>query len=158
MAKIYRVLQVTTESVSLRKCPYDNWFANKAYFSAITVTNISQIKKSTGPKLRQRHPMYTPFTFTFTFTLLLQQLEFVRHSTCVSKVEPHRPMLNNKMSSPFGSPISSAKRWNVDRGTTISRRQNLVCASRINAPYSLRQRCMPTEHDDRYSCTLTSDE
>ena len=29
------------ESVSLRKCPYDHWLTNKAYLSAITVTNIS---------------------------------------------------------------------------------------------------------------------
>ena len=42
MAKIYCVLQVTTESVSLRKCPYDKWLTDKAYLSAITVTNISQ--------------------------------------------------------------------------------------------------------------------
>ena len=30
------------ESVSLRKCPYDRWLANKAHLSAVTVTNISQ--------------------------------------------------------------------------------------------------------------------
>ena len=30
------------EWVSLRKCPYDHWLTNKAYSSAITVTNISQ--------------------------------------------------------------------------------------------------------------------
>ena len=28
--------------VNLRKCPYDHWLTNKAYLSAITVTNISQ--------------------------------------------------------------------------------------------------------------------
>ena len=28
------------EPVSLRKCPYDHWLTNKAYLSAITVTNI----------------------------------------------------------------------------------------------------------------------
>ena len=30
------------ESVSLRKCPHDHWLTNKAYLSAITVTNITQ--------------------------------------------------------------------------------------------------------------------
>ena len=74
-----------------------------------------------------------------------------RHKTCVSKVEPQRPMLNKKMSSPSGSPISSAKRWNVDRGTTIRRRQNLVWASRINAPNSLRQRCIPVKQHNWYN-------
>jgi len=29
------------ESVSLRKCPYDHGLTNKAFLSAITVTNIS---------------------------------------------------------------------------------------------------------------------
>jgi len=28
------------ESVSLRKCPYDHWLANKAYLSGITVASI----------------------------------------------------------------------------------------------------------------------
>ena len=28
--------------VSLRKCPYDHWFANKAYLSCTTVTDTSQ--------------------------------------------------------------------------------------------------------------------
>ena len=31
----------TTESVSLRKCPYDHRLTSKAYLSAITATNIS---------------------------------------------------------------------------------------------------------------------
>jgi len=31
-----------TESVSLRKCPYDHELANKAHLSAITMTNMSQ--------------------------------------------------------------------------------------------------------------------
>jgi len=39
MAKIYRVIQ-KIESVRLRKCPHDHLLANKAYLSAITVTNI----------------------------------------------------------------------------------------------------------------------
>ena len=30
------------ESVSLRKCPYDHWLANKVYLSAVMVTNISE--------------------------------------------------------------------------------------------------------------------
>jgi len=30
------------ESASLRKCPYDPWLTNKAYLSAVTVTNFSQ--------------------------------------------------------------------------------------------------------------------
>ena len=39
MANIYRVIQ-EIESVSLRKCPYDRWRANKAYLSAVIMTNI----------------------------------------------------------------------------------------------------------------------
>jgi len=31
-----------TESVSLRKYPYNQWLTNKVYLSAITVTNISR--------------------------------------------------------------------------------------------------------------------
>ena len=31
-----------TESVSLRKCPYQHWLTSKAYLSAVTVTNIYQ--------------------------------------------------------------------------------------------------------------------
>ena len=41
IAKIYRVNSNKIESVSFRKCPYDYWLTNKAYASAITVTNIS---------------------------------------------------------------------------------------------------------------------
>jgi len=58
------------ESVSLRKCPYDHWVTNKAYLSAITVTNIyqSSIYKMEakirwhryGTKLRHCQPMYRP--------------------------------------------------------------------------------------------------
>ena len=40
MAKIYRVVQITNESVSLRKCPYDHRLNNKVYFSDITPTNF----------------------------------------------------------------------------------------------------------------------
>ena len=39
MVKTYRV---KIELLSLRKCPYDHWLTNKAYLSAITVTNISK--------------------------------------------------------------------------------------------------------------------
>ena len=67
--------------------------------------------------------------------------------TCVSKVEPQRAVLSRKISSPFGSPISSAKRWNVDRGTTIRRRQNSICASGMKGLYSRRQRCIPVIHE-----------
>jgi len=42
MAKIYRVIQIKIESFSLRKCPHDHYLTNKAYLSAVTVTNISQ--------------------------------------------------------------------------------------------------------------------
>jgi len=43
MAKIYRACYSDkTESVSLSKCPCDHRLNNKAYLSAITVTNISQ--------------------------------------------------------------------------------------------------------------------
>jgi len=70
MAKIFRVIQIKLiESVTLRECPYDHQLTNKAYLSAITVTNISQsftYKMAAkinwhrfGTKLRHRHPMYT---------------------------------------------------------------------------------------------------
>jgi len=58
-----------TESVSLRKCPYDHWLINRAYLSAIAATNISQrdftYKMAAkinwhryGTKLRHCHPVY----------------------------------------------------------------------------------------------------
>ena len=57
-----------TESVSLRKCPYDHWLTDKAYLSAITARNISRsftYKMAAeinwhryGTKLRHCHPMY----------------------------------------------------------------------------------------------------
>ena len=37
----FRVIQIKLNQF-LRECPYDHWVTNKAYFSAITVTNISQ--------------------------------------------------------------------------------------------------------------------
>ena len=40
MAKIYRIIQENIESISSRKCPHDHWLTNKAFQSAITVTNI----------------------------------------------------------------------------------------------------------------------
>jgi len=67
--------------------------------------------------------------------------------TSVSNVEPHRAVWNKKMSSPFGSPITSANRWNVLRGTTIRCLQNFICAWRANELYSLRHRCIPVNHD-----------
>ena len=55
------------ESVCLRKCPYDHWLTNKAYLSAIAVTNIFQgftyrIAAKVnwhryGTKLRHCHPV-----------------------------------------------------------------------------------------------------
>jgi len=65
-------------------------------------------------------------------------------NTCVSKVDPQRPVLNKKISSHCGSPIVVAKRWNVVRGTTNKRRQKSVCAKLICALYSLCHRCIPT--------------
>jgi len=57
-----------TEWVSVRKCPYDHWLTNKAFFSAITVINITQsftykmVAKvdwhGYGTKLCHCHPMY----------------------------------------------------------------------------------------------------
>ena len=46
--------------------------------------------------------------------------------TLVSKVDPHLPGLNMKISSPFGSPTDSAMQWNTDNGTTISFEQLLL--------------------------------
>jgi len=44
MAKIYRVIQIKLDQLTLTKCPYDQCLTgtNKAYLSAITVTNFSQ--------------------------------------------------------------------------------------------------------------------
>ena len=47
MTKIYRVIQINIESFSLRKFPYDQWLTNKAYLSAIAVTNFSEILPTT---------------------------------------------------------------------------------------------------------------
>jgi len=41
-------------------------------------------------------------------------------TTFCSRVDPHLPIFNKKMISPFGSPMDSAMRWNTDNGTTIS--------------------------------------
>ena len=57
------------ESVSLRKCPYDQRLTSKAYLSAVTVTNISrrfylhdggknQLAYRYGTKLRHCRTMY----------------------------------------------------------------------------------------------------
>jgi len=61
--------QSTEATVSLRKCPYDHGFANTAYLSAITVTNVSQSFTNKmaakinwhryGAKLCYCHPMYS---------------------------------------------------------------------------------------------------
>ena len=71
MAKIYRGIQIKLnhKAVSLRKCPYDHWLTDKAYLSAITVTNIYQsftYKMAAeinwhnyGAKLRHCHPVCT---------------------------------------------------------------------------------------------------
>jgi len=61
----------------------------------------------------------------------------------VSSVEPHRDILNKKISSPWGSPISSDKRWNVVRGTTIRCAAWCTCAFGINELYLACQRCIP---------------
>ena len=62
MLKIYRVVQTKIESVGLRKCPCDHWLTNKAYLSAITVTNIAQsFYLQDGGKnqpARHCHPVY----------------------------------------------------------------------------------------------------
>ena len=66
MAKICGVIQIKFESVSLRKCPCDRRLTNKAYLSAITVTNISRSflptrwrKKSTGIDMEQNDVIVT---------------------------------------------------------------------------------------------------
>jgi len=81
----YRVNSNKIESVSLRKCPYDHRLTNKAYLSAVTMTNISQsfVYKMAakinchkyGTKLRNRcHPVYKSERKT--------QLELVSDSEC----------------------------------------------------------------------------
>ena len=61
-------------------------------------------------------------------------------------MEPQRDVWIIKMSWPSWSPIVSAMRWNVDRGTTIRRRQNLLWASLMKPAYLERHRCMPVKH------------
>jgi len=55
-----------TESVILRKCPYDHWIANNPYLSAVTMTNISKSfylqdggKKSSGIDMEQNYVTVT---------------------------------------------------------------------------------------------------
>jgi len=73
MAKIYRVIQINTELVSLRKCPYDYRLTNKAYLSGITVTKISrsfylqdggknQLAQIWNKTSRHCHPLYMSFS------------------------------------------------------------------------------------------------
>ena len=67
MAKIYRVIQIKLDQFGLSKCSYYHRLTNKAYLSAVTVTNISRSflptrwrQKSTGiygTKLRHCHPI-----------------------------------------------------------------------------------------------------
>ena len=69
MATIYRVIQIKLNHLSLRKYPHDHGLTNKAYLSAITVTNISQSltykwgtiwrKKSTGIDREQKYVTFT---------------------------------------------------------------------------------------------------
>jgi len=42
MAKIYRVIQIKLDQFGLSKCSYYHRLTNKAYLSAVTVTNISR--------------------------------------------------------------------------------------------------------------------
>ena len=77
-----------TESVSLRKCPYDHWVNNEAYLSAITVTNISQsftyrmaakINWHTyGTKLHHCYPMYNAVSPLFGAMTVM----FLLYSKC----------------------------------------------------------------------------
>jgi len=63
------------ESVSLQKCPYDQWLTNKAYLSAITVTSIFRsfaykMAAKTGwhrhgTKFRHCNPMHTSPNTTY---------------------------------------------------------------------------------------------
>ena len=70
MAKIYRVIQIKLDQLTLTKCPYDQWLTgtNKACLSAITVTNISQEflpirwrQKSAGTDMEQNYVTVTLF-------------------------------------------------------------------------------------------------
>jgi len=71
--------------------------------------------------------------------------------TSVSNVEPHRAVQNKKMSLALGSPIASAKQWNVVRGTIIRCLQNFICAWWMNGLYSLRHRCIPVNKRETIS-------
>ena len=80
MANIYRVFSNEIESVSLRKCPRVHGLTNRAYLSAIAVTNISNsfTRKMAakinwhryGTKLRHRRPMYTAQMSNLPISLL----------------------------------------------------------------------------------------
>jgi len=66
--------------------------------------------------------------------------------TCTTRVEPERGTWKRKVNSPEGSPIFSARRWNVLRGTMIRRRQKFIWAMWINALYLRCHRCIPANH------------
>ena len=65
MAKIYRVIEIKFNQLVYEKCPYDHWLTNKAYLSAITVTNFIRVlptrwrQKSTGIDMKQNYVTIT---------------------------------------------------------------------------------------------------
>jgi len=54
-----------TKSLSLRKCSYDNWLTNKAYLSAVTVTDISQTFTYTMAAIINRHRYETKLRHSY---------------------------------------------------------------------------------------------
>jgi len=113
---------------------------------AAVVTNILREKNKGCDTYTDTKAFKILSFFKFCEFFLISNLAIILWTTCVTKVEPQRIEWNRKMSSPLGSPISSAKWWNVDRGTTIRRRQYFICVLLKNAPYSLRHRCTPVNH------------
>jgi len=102
--------------------------------------NIEIVCTKTNRK-RSKHA-YDVYFFG-EYSLISTDEKFLTDITCVIKVEPQRAVLNRKTTSAIGSPISSAMRWNVERGTTIRWRQKVHCARLKKGPYSQRHKCIP---------------
>ena len=131
-----------TESVILRKCPYDHWLTNKAYLSTITVRNISQsftYKMAAkinwhryGTKWRHCHPMYlAPWLTSKTGPLHGLKASTVMPLRCGM---PRRSQRNNNVSH-FSQKMThtcSIQQERLSTVTYIHRVQNSTYTSEIS--------------------------
>jgi len=75
MAKIYRVIQIElNQLISFRKCPHERRLTNKAYLSAVIVTNIYQslsykIARIWNKNYVNCHPMYWQLAHSYYYWL-----------------------------------------------------------------------------------------